>query len=209
MLGQLAHRKLLGTIEERLRAWAAVRYPGASQAGHHELDGLLQLPQIAFELGLPQPHAIRETLVRGTAQKSRVSRELRTPQNRGNINVLDVIEGGVDHENLDADEVIELAEQYGYFVNENTLEPELFAGGLAQDMQEVIREELPRLRRETLNALQQWVDDPDQVDEDWLLRLIERIGKGRFAQALAPSVSQDVCPAYIRSALEHIRDAIA
>ena len=65
------------------------------------------------------------------------------------------------------------------------------------------------LRRETLNALQQWVDDPDQVDEDWLLRLIERIGKGRFAQALAPSVSQDVCPAYIRSALEHIRDAIA
>lgn len=117
------------------------------------------------------------------------------------INVLDVIEGGVDHENLDADEVIELAEQYGYFVNENTLEPELFAGGLAQDMQEVIREELPRLRRETLNALQQWVDDPDQVDEDWLLRLIERIGKGRFAQALAPSVSQDVCPAYIRSAL--------
>lgn len=125
------------------------------------------------------------------------------------INVLDVIEGGVDHENLDADEVIELAEQYGYFVNENTLEPELFAGGLAQDMQEVIREELPRLKRETLNALQQWVDDPDQVDEDWLLRLIERIGKGRFAQALAPSVSQDVCPAYIRSALEHIRDAIA
>jgi len=42
-----------------------------------------------------------------------------------------------------------------------------------------------------------------------LLRLIERIGKGRFAQALAPSVSEDVCPAYIRSALEHIRDAIA
>nr|6NJV_A Chain A, Xcc_CTR_I [Xanthomonas campestris pv. campestris str. B100]6NJW_A Chain A, Xcc_ctr_pt [Xanthomonas campestris pv. campestris str. B100]6NJX_A Chain A, Xcc_ctr_Hg [Xanthomonas campestris pv. campestris str. B100] len=125
------------------------------------------------------------------------------------INVLDVIEGGVDHEELDADEVIKLAEQYGYFVNENTLEPELFAGGLAEDMQEVIREELPRLRRETLNALQQWVDDPAQIDEDLLLRLIERIGKGRFAQALAPSVSEDVCPAYIRSALEHIRDAIA
>ena len=47
--------------------------------------GLLQLPQIAFELGLSQPYAIRETLVRGTAQKGRVSRELRTPQSRGNI----------------------------------------------------------------------------------------------------------------------------
>ncbi|MEN5424740.1 hypothetical protein ABE607_17970, partial [Comamonas aquatica] len=46
-------------------------------------------------LGLPQPHAIRATLVRGTAQKSRVSRELRTPQNRGNINLrakLDLLE---------------------------------------------------------------------------------------------------------------------
>lgn len=44
-----------------------------------------QLAQIAFQLGLSQPYAIRETLVRGTAQKSRVNRELRTPQNRGNI----------------------------------------------------------------------------------------------------------------------------
>ena len=38
-----------------------------------------------LKLGLPQPYAIRETLARGTAQKGRVSRELRTPQNRGNI----------------------------------------------------------------------------------------------------------------------------
>lgn len=59
--------------------------PRASQAGHHELDGLLQLPQIAFELGLSQSHAIRTTLVRGTAQKGRVIWVLRTPQNRGNI----------------------------------------------------------------------------------------------------------------------------
>jgi putative ATP-dependent endonuclease of OLD family len=38
---------------------------------------------------------------------------------------------------------------------------------------------------------------------------IERIGKGRFAQALAPSVSADTCPDYVRQALEHIRDAVA
>jgi len=44
-----------------------------------------KLPEIAFELRLPQPYAIRATLVRGTAQKGRASRELRTPQNRGNI----------------------------------------------------------------------------------------------------------------------------
>ena len=39
--------------------------------------------------------------------------------------------------------------------------------------------------------------------------LIERIGKGRFAQALAPHVTEDTCPDYIRQALEHIRDAVA
>lgn len=124
------------------------------------------------------------------------------------INVLNVVQSDVDHEDLDADEVIELGEEYGYFVNENTLETELFAGGLAEAMQEVILEELS-LRRVTLGALQQWVDDPGQVDEGRLLKLIERIGKGRFAQALAPSVSEHVCPGYIRAALEHIRNAVA
>ena len=68
---------LQGALEDSLRAWAALHYPRASKVVHHELDGILQLPQIAFELGLPQPDAIRKTLVRGTAQKSRVSRELR------------------------------------------------------------------------------------------------------------------------------------
>jgi hypothetical protein len=36
------------------------------------------------------------------------------------------------------------------------------------------------------------VDDTNQLDNVRLLELIERIGKGRFAQALAPSVSEDV-----------------
>ncbi|MFJ5483748.1 ATP-dependent nuclease [Pectobacterium actinidiae] len=124
------------------------------------------------------------------------------------INLLQVLEAAADYGDVDADDVIEHAEQYGYFVNSNTLEPELFAGGLAEAMQDVIEQELP-LKQVTLDALQGWVDDPAQVDEDRLLRLIERIGKGRFAQALAPSVSEDVCPDYIRHALEHIRDAIA
>ena len=91
LLGQLPHRKLLGQAQGCLRAWPARRYPGASKAGHHELDGLFQLPQIAFELGLSQPNAIGEMLV-GTAQKGRVSRELRTPQNRGNITLWNISE---------------------------------------------------------------------------------------------------------------------
>jgi putative ATP-dependent endonuclease of the OLD family len=83
----------------------------------------------------------------------------------------------------------------------------LFTGGLAEAMQEIIEEELP-ISDETREALQEWVDDPNELDEDRLLALIERIGKGRFAQALAPHVDEDTCPGYIRQALEHIRDAL-
>lgn len=124
------------------------------------------------------------------------------------INLLDVVDEDNEHDDMDADEVIQFAQDYGYFVNENTLETELFSGGLAEAMQKVIEEELS-LKQVTKDALQQWVDDVDQVNETRLLNLIERIGKGRFAQALAPSVSEENCPAYIRSAIEHIRNAVA
>ncbi len=124
------------------------------------------------------------------------------------IKVLSLIENGVNYTPLDADAVIARAEALGYFVNGNTLEPELFCGGLADAMQEVIEEELS-IKQATRNLLQGWVDDTDTLDEERLIKLIERIGKGRFAQALAPHVDQDTCPDYIRKALEHIRDAIA
>lgn len=124
------------------------------------------------------------------------------------INLLEILEDGVNYRSLDADAVIAQAEPLGYFVNANTLEPELFTSGLAEKMQTIIEEELP-IGEETREALQGWVGDPDTLDEDRLIALIERVGKGRFAQALAPHASDDTCPAYIRHALEHIRDAVA
>ena len=72
----------------------------------------------------------------------------------------------------------------------------------------MIEEELS-IGEDTRDELQGWVDDPDTLDEDALIALIERIGKGRFAQALARHVDADTCPDYIRQALEHIRDAVA
>ena len=123
------------------------------------------------------------------------------------INVARLVEDRADYDDLDTDDVIARAERLGYFVNGNTLEPELFAEGLAEDMLDVINQELS-LRRGTRDALQEWVDDPETLDEHRLITLIERIGKGRFAQALAPHVSDDTCPDYIRRALEHIRDAV-
>jgi len=150
--------------------------------------------------GLNIPHVILTDRDPNGANHPRVRRRL--------INVLELRETGVSYRRLDADAVIARAEPFGYFVNSNTLEPELFKGGLAEAMQEIIEEELS-IGDETRAALQDWVDDPDDLDEDRLLALIERIGKGRFAQALAPHVDADTCPDYIRQALEHIRDALA
>lgn len=123
------------------------------------------------------------------------------------INVLQLVEDGVNYAPLDADAVIARAKAVGYFVNSNTLEPELFTGGLAEAMREVIEQELS-ISQAMRELIQGWVDDTDTLDEEQLIKLIERIGKGRFAQALAPHVDEDTCPDYIRQALEHIRDAI-
>ena len=124
------------------------------------------------------------------------------------IAVAQLVEDGVDYEPLDTDAVIDRAEQLGYFVNGSTLEPELFIAGLAKDMQTVIQQELPMRRGNTRDALRQWVGDPGTLNKDQLITLIERIGKGRFAQALAPHVSEDTCPDYIRRGLVYIRDAV-
>jgi putative ATP-dependent endonuclease of OLD family len=84
----------------------------------------------------------------------------------------------------------------------------LFGHGLSEAMQEILLAELSpgRLRRKAISG---WVQDPDTLDADALVTLIDRIGKGRFAQLLAPSVDEDTCPDYIRRALERIRDAVA
>ena len=109
---------------------------------------------------------------------------------------------------LDEEDPWEDGEVHGHFVNDSTLEVELFEAGLGASMKEVIEADLP-LREATKARIAGWVADPDTLDEDRLLALIERVGKGRFAQGLAGFVSEETCPDYLRKALEHIRDAVA
>lgn len=124
-------------------------------------------------------------------------------------NLLELIDDGIDYSVMSEGQIFTSGRREGIFVNGETLEPALFEIGLAQAMEEIILEALPRLGRSTKDEIDGWVDDPDTLDSDRLVSLIERIGKGRFAQLLAPSVTAAVCPAYIRRAMEHIRDAIA
>jgi putative ATP-dependent endonuclease of the OLD family len=104
--------------------------------------------------------------------------------------------------------VFRRGERRGIFVNANTLEPELFATRMRRKMVSVIKAELP-LRQPTRDRLDRWEADPTTLEIDPLITLIERVGKGRFAQRIASAVRADRCPAYIRAALERIRDAVA
>lgn len=93
-------------------------------------------------------------------------------------------------------------------MNDETLEIDVFRAGLGEPMRDVLVAELALAQR-TRHALDSWAADPSTLDGVRLIRLIERIGKGRLAQLLAPRVSRETCPGYIRAALESIRDAVA
>lgn len=124
------------------------------------------------------------------------------------VKLLEIVVSDEEWDDLDKEMPWELGEEYGYFVNESTLELELFDSGLGSAIQSVIETELS-ISATTKNALSGWVDDPDTLEGERLLKLIERIGKGRFAQSLAQIVTEEACPDYIRKALEYIRDAVA
>ncbi|GJE27524.1 ATP-dependent nuclease [Methylobacterium organophilum] len=124
------------------------------------------------------------------------------------IRLLKILRPGFDPAGMgDADLFLE-GEREGIYVNANTLEPELFATPMRHEMVSVIKAELPVIPA-TLAKLDAWEADPSKLEVGPLIALIERVGKGRFAQRIAPAVDADRCPAYIRAALERIRDAIA
>jgi len=124
------------------------------------------------------------------------------------IGLLHLVEddGGLDELNDEA--LFGRANEHGYFVNGSTLEFELFDSGMGEAMMAVIGSEL-RLSLNRRRTFESWIEDPSTLNEDRLMRWVERIGKGRFAQSLSGYVSAEVCPDYIRCALEHIRNAVS
>lgn len=122
--------------------------------------------------------------------------------------LLDLVRPGRNYGAMEEAEVFRRGTLNGIFVNTNTLEPALFATGMRQRMVRVLKADLP-LRRATRDMLDGWEANPTTLEPTRLIALIERIGKGRFAQRIAPAATVNRCPAYIRTALERIRDAVA
>ena len=136
-------------------------------------------------------------------------REERPPLARRRItNLLRVADADLNLEELDEDALFRNGRERGYFVNSSTLELELYNAGMNDAMITVLSQELGVGRRRR-RELRDRVIGLDGLDEKELLRLIDRVGKGRFAQSLCGHASEDVCPEYIRNALVRIRDAVS
>jgi putative ATP-dependent endonuclease of OLD family len=109
---------------------------------------------------------------------------------------------------LTNEKIFEIGEKFGFFVNNVTLEVDAFKAGVGMAMCNVLEQELS-LSEKSKATVDAWRADASKLEDDKFLRAVERVGKGRFAQALAPHVTAKSCPPYIQKALEYIRNAVS
>lgn len=125
--------------------------------------------------------------------------------NLGEKRILDLLPLVVPEEELDGKDPSELlanASRLGLFLNEYTLEVDLFKCGREKSMCRTLTE-LTKSKAAQTRA-ESWRDSPGTMNEAQLLKDIEAIGKGRFAQRLAGNMKNSRCPDYIKEAIEYV-----
>lgn len=124
--------------------------------------------------------------------------------NLGERRVLDLLPLLVAQEQLPATprQRLAFARDKGLFLNEHTLEIDLFKCGRHRSICTTIRELATSGVAKTRS--QQWQDNPEELDAERFLSDIAEIGKGRFAQRLASNMAGNRCPPYIKEAIEHV-----
>ena len=93
-------------------------------------------------------------------------------------------------------------EEYGIFINDETLELDLLYTDLLIPMFDVLKER--KWGTTIKDRIASWEKDYDKIDEPQFLAMIETIGKGRFAQRLASKASGVMPPKYIQDAVEFV-----
>lgn len=93
-------------------------------------------------------------------------------------------------------------EKFGIFVNSDTLESELFDGDYSQEMIDTLREHNFSAERKAM--LDEWEADPSSYDRKKLIKMIEQMGKGRYAQRLATRTPGKLVPDYIADAINYV-----
>lgn len=109
-------------------------------------------------------------------------------------------------EESDGDEFCNLAARYGIFLNDHTLEVDLFKGEFADAMIEILREGGFGARRK--GWIDEWEAAPEELDIKKFISLIDAIGKGRFSQRLASRMGELAPPTYIREAIGFVADCV-
>ena len=99
-------------------------------------------------------------------------------------------------------ELLPMAPSVALFVNEHTFEVDLFKCGHVRSMCKTLVElGESQAARDRADA---WRKAPEKLDVPRFLGDIERIGKGRFAQRLASSMTKNNCPTYIKEAIDYV-----
>ena len=101
------------------------------------------------------------------------------------------------------DDLRKVAEEFGIFVNEYTLEVDLFKSDDCRNgVISTLREYGFGTKRQ--RWIDDWEADPHSLDAAKLLALVETVGKGRFAQRLAPQLQNAVPPPFISGAITFV-----
>lgn len=107
----------------------------------------------------------------------------------------------------DVDKLKVACQQHGVFTNNHTLEVDLFHGGLKTQVIETLREKI-NYRATTVEAINQWEKNSAALNSEKYLKIIEGIGKGRFAQRLASRLNGIKPPHFIHQAIQFVVDNV-
>lgn len=106
-----------------------------------------------------------------------------------------------------ANDFSDRCENFGVFTNTHTLEVDLFKDeDFTAEIIAVLREQ--KWSQERRNWIDGWEVDRDTLDVENYLKLIESVGKGRFAQRLASRIEGIEPPAYIKRAIDFVADRV-
>ncbi len=98
------------------------------------------------------------------------------------------------------------SEEYGIFSNANTLEVDMFSDDFIAPILETMRE--AGLSAERAGWVDSWEEDPEALNATQYLKIIDSVGKGRFAQRLASRVEGIDPPTYIANAIQFVVDRV-
>ncbi len=106
-------------------------------------------------------------------------------------------------------EILKRASIYGIFLNQYTLEIDLFNSGLGNELIETAK--FTSDNKQLIKRFENWVSKEEIFSPERFLKDIESVGKGRFAQRLSSvlyAYNSEPCPEYILQGIKHVSDKL-